>query len=305
MHRFSLAVILFTATVVAACGSDADPFSSPPPSKHDPSSLAAPANIRAWANSASAVAVYANIYQPLAVADGTQSFPDPSCPVTEDDGTTLTLSGGCSDQDGAAWLGAASVERSRDGGRTLVFENFGTRPPGKSADTRNGTASLTPTGDDTYAFRLTLVHDADIRTTFDYEGTVLGDYGTRTVWSGSGTVTREGPLPPVGTVSVSTAAEVLDDVCGQPASGNTTIQNDPDETVVVTYDGAVDCDDAQAASYSLNGAPQGTITGITCALHAGPSHFEHGTVAAALLSGLLLVARRRRGKRRPGPALQG
>jgi hypothetical protein len=276
---------------LAGCGSDSEPFAA---TKKDDSSLANPDNIRTWANTASAIAIYANAYQPIAVADGAKSFDDPACPATDDDGTTLAIEGGCTDATGATWVGKASVKRHANGDRDLTLEDFGTKN-GDATDTRDGEASVRRIDDGSQDFSLKLTHESGVRVTIDYEGHVDGDYDARTVWSGAGTVLREGLLPPAGSVDVSTSAEVVDnDVCGQPASGNTTLADDAGNTVVVTYDGDVDCDKDQAATYTLNGVPKGEITGIACSVRPG----SEGSGGAASLCALALTAagltRRRR-----------
>ncbi len=271
--------------LLPACSSEDKPFTAT-----NTSSLADPDNVRTWSNAASAYAIYGNVYQVFAVADGEQEFPDPVCPALEDDGTTLVATGDCTASDGAAWVGSAEVVRSADGDRALTLNGFGT-----SGSTRDGEAHLRVVDETNTDFDVNLSHDAGVTTSFDYDGRVEGGYGTRTVWNGSGTVTRDGLAAPNGAVDVTTTDEVVDgDVCsGQPVSGNTTIHNEADETVIVTYDGAVDCDDEEAASYSLDGEPQGKITGIVCSMGRGSGA---GGAAAWLGVGLLLVlagARRR------------
>src|SRR5215471_5650998 len=61
------------------------------------SSLEDAENVRIWATTASAVAVFAEVYDPIAFADGHRTFDDPACPHTSDDGTTATLRGECTD----------------------------------------------------------------------------------------------------------------------------------------------------------------------------------------------------------------
>jgi hypothetical protein len=262
MKRFSFGTALIAIMLgLPACGSDDKPFT-----QTKTSSLENPENVRAWANAASAYAVYGNVYQLFAVADGDQRFPDPACPVVEDDGTTLTATGGCEATDGSSWVGSAEVVRSADGDRALTLSDFGSLD-----DVTEGDAHLRVVADAITDFDLNLTRTGGIVTTIEYDGRVEGSYGTSTIWNGSGTLTRDGLVTPNGTVDVTTTDEVVDnDVCaGQPVSGNTTIQNEADESVVVTYDGAVDCDDEEAANWSLDGEPQGKITGIACSLGRG------------------------------------
>lgn len=275
--------------LLGGCGSDSEPFAA---AKKDDSTLANPDNIRIWANTASAIALYANAYQPIAVADGKKSFDDPACPATDDDGTTLGIDGDCTDTLGTSWVGRASVKRHANGDRDLTLEDFGTKSADGS-DTRNGDASVRRIDDASQDFSLNMVHESGVRVTIDYEGHVDGDYDARTVWSGSGTVVREGLLPPAGSIEVTTSAQVVDnDVCGQPASGNTTLTDEAGNTVVVTYDGTIDCDKDQAATYTLNGVSKGKITDITCMASPGRTGPRAAFLVALALAALGLARRR-------------
>lgn len=290
MQRFLLrGALVFSLALLPGCGSDSKPFT---PTKN--SSLTNPENVRTWANGASAFGVYGNIYTEFAVADGEQTYDDPACPVLEDDDTTLTMTGDCTDSSGKAWIGSATVERSASGDRTLTLDGFGTKDDDGGTDTKTGSAHLRLVDDMNTDFDLDLTHDGGLVSTFDYAGRIQGSYDSdRTVWSGAGSVSRDGLIAPNGTVDATTTDEVVDNtVCaGAPVSGNTTIHNEADETAVVTYDGDVDCDDDQAASYSLDGVPKGKITGIACSLSPGRSS---AGAAAWLLALALLAAGRRR-----------
>lgn len=68
-------------------------------------------HVAGWANSSSALGVFAIGYEPLAFADGAHQFEDPACPVTSDDGTTVTIRGGCTDNKGTTWAGTATTAR--------------------------------------------------------------------------------------------------------------------------------------------------------------------------------------------------
>ena len=285
------------SVLLGACGSSGDLFEASTPPRG--SSLEDVENVRIWVTSTSAFSLYGHIYEPVAVADGEKTFADPTCPVTDDDGTTLTAAGDCTDADGVEHVGKLTVKRSANGDHAVTFESYGTRKQGQTADTRDGEGHVRRIDDTNHDFSLSLVHDAGLRETIEYEGRVTGGYDGRTVWSGSGTVVRDGLLPPVGSAEVSTNAEVVDDdVCsGQPVSGNTMVKNTAEDTVVVTYDGDVDCDDDQAATYTLNAEPRGKITGISCAASPGRTR-AGGTLLAALALVSSGIAVRRRGERR-------
>jgi hypothetical protein len=289
MQHFSFdPLLLVFLALLPACGSDDKPFTATATS-----SLADPDNVRTWANTASAYSVYGNVYTLFAVADGDQEFDDPACPVVEDDGTTLTVSADCTDSGGITRVGSAEVVRSADGDRSLTLNEFGT-----DGDPSAGQAHLRVIDELTTAFSVELTRGSVGTTTFVYEGRVEGSYGTPTIWNGSGTVTRDMNVTPRGTVDVTTTDEVIDnDVCaGQPVSGNTTIHNQADETAIITYDGAVDCDDEHAASYSLDGTPKGKLTGISCSLARGLGE-RRGAWSLTLTILLGLAVRRRRMRR--------
>lgn len=255
-------------------------------------SLADVDTVRGWANLASALAVYVAVYQPIAVADGEATYADPTCPMLSDDGTTLEITGGCTDASGQDWVGAATIVRSGDGDRDLTLDGFGT-----PLDLRTGEVQIRRIDEMTHEFDVELVHETDAVATYDYSGEVSGGYDTRTVWSGSGTVTREGGQVPTGRIEATTTNEVVDDAdcTGQPASGNTTLRDRHGNTAVITYDGSVDCDDEQSASYTLNGESEHEITGIACAASPG----RRGDSPASVLGIVLAVAALTRFRRRP------
>jgi hypothetical protein len=266
--------LLALLTIVVGCGSDNE-FEEAPPFRHEE-------DVKIWATSSSALGVYVNGYEPIAIADGHQTFLDPVCPETSDDGTTLTITGGCTDQNDREWTGRATVVR--DGGeRTLTLDGF---------DDCDGTVVVRETGPSLNEFRADL---AIGRVTFiEYDGIVEGGYTGRSTWNGSGRIERKGVLPPTGVVEATTADEVVDDeICsGQPVSGTTTLQSRGD-TAVVTYDGATDCDDEQNARLSVNGDDRGLISGIHCATNAPGGRGRTGAYAIAFaLAALLGLCRR-------------
>jgi hypothetical protein len=258
------------------------------------SSLAIPEQARIWANSASALAVYLHVYQPFAAADGHEPFSDSTCPEPSDDGTTLTLTGDCTDADGTEWVGSATVVRSQSGDRSLTLDDFGTVSDG-APDIRRGSAELRRNADDDHDFTLDISHQAGVSVIVSYSGNVVGDYGTRSVWNGSGSVTREGLAAPAGTIEATTADEVIDDeVCsGQPASGTTVLVDERGETAVITYDGSSDCDEDATASYSFDGQPGAPLSGVVCA-YAPPSGSGASAWQFAGVLGLAFLAAGRR-----------
>ena len=272
-RRFGFLVL--ATPICLGCGSD-ESFEPVSPFR-------AKEDVTVWANSASAVGVYVHAYEAIGVADGALTFGDPACPTTSDDGTTLIITGGCTDVSDREWSGEATVVR--DGvERTLTLDAF---------NGNEGTVIVRETGASTNEFVANLVIGGV--TTIDYTGSVEGGYEGRTTWNGSGRVERDGVFAPNGVVEATTADQVVDDdVCsGQAVSGSTTIQAG-DDTAVVTYDGATDCDGEQNARLSVNGKDRGLVSGISCAVSTIGRRDGAKTWALALALATLLGARRRR-----------
>jgi hypothetical protein len=236
-----------------------------------------------WANAGSALGVYTNLHVPVAFTLGEHEFADPTCPVTGDNGVTATITGGCTDSEGKRFEGSMRITRV-DGPRDLdlSYTDYGS---GEGDIVRtSGTASVRQTGTDLYAYEANLVVDGGATVDITYSGTVSGDYGQATLWNGTGTITRTG-FPPEGTAAVETVDQLVDDsVCsGQSVSGETTIEVDG-HTIVITYDGESDCDEANAARWSLDGKDQGLVEGITCAVTPGGGRAGAGLFVLALLA---------------------
>lgn len=257
-----------------------------------------PEHVRNWANSASALAVYAVAYEPIGFADGEVAFTDPTCPATSDDGTSVEITGGCTDSTGKRWVGFATVVRGPDGARDLMLDEFGSATADNEPAPATGTLSIRRTASDTHTFEADYTIDGLTETTVQgYLGTVVGDYEGATTWAGSGIVSRGGLAVGAGTASASTVAQLRDpDVCtSEAASGTTTIELG-DDTLTVEYDGATDCDEDATARYSVNGEDRGTVDGIHCAASPGRDGSAWAVVAA--LGALALAWRRRRAPRR-------
>ncbi len=247
---------------------------------------------RTWATSSSAPSVYWNVFELVAVAQGERTFADPACPVIDDDGTVLTVTGECTTAGGDRVFGGATVTRGATAG-DLELTLAGWGGDTDLGDVRTtGTATITRREAELHDFELDLVVDGVNTTRIDYEGTVRGTYDEPTTWNGTGTIEREG-FAPTGRVLATTLDERFDGaVCnGQPISGSTTVMRDG-RTDVVTYDGATDCDDAKAAQWSVNGASRGLLTDISCS--ARPGGGSPISIAAFGLVGLAMLVRRRR-----------
>jgi hypothetical protein len=286
MPTSTLRIALCTSIVlgVAACGGDSGEEFTPAPAfekKED---------VSTWANTASAVGVYFHVYEVLAIADGQQSFADPECPVVEDDGTTWTATGGCTDSEGTEFGGSVSIERN-GGDRSLTFDGYY-----DGFYNRTGTFDLREVEVERYEFDAAL-QIGDI-TTIEYMGSVQGAYNQRTIFNGSGTAERRGVFAPTGKVDASTIDQVWDsEVCpGSAISGRTTLKAG-DDTAVITYDGETDCDSDHNAQLTVNDEDQGLVGGVTCSVRA-PGRGGHGGLELFLLALAAPAAWRARLRRR-------
>jgi hypothetical protein len=262
-----------------------------------------PDMVRVWANAVSPVAVFLQAYDPVSQSYAQPDvYKDATCPVITDDGTTLGIAGECTDATGQRWYGSAQVVRSGTSDRDVTLDGYG--HSSDSGDSRaTGTVAIHELLDGSHSFAVHLVVEGGMRLAIDYEGTVAGFYGDAvTVWSGHGTVDRTGPLRPTGQVVATTVDQRLDSVCsGESASGATTIAADG-HTVVITYDGATDCDAEHSARWSFDGRERGLVSGISCAASPGGASRGAGllglaALALAAVAGRGAVRARRRGLR--------
>lgn len=270
------------AAVLAGCGGD---------DGERVDALGSSESVAQWANRASALGVYVGYaYQPMAVADGQSSFSDPACPVVADDGVTMTITGGCvaDDDEKTHWLGAATIERDGDD-RLLTLDGYGSTSDLAFQSTRSGTVDVRALGGNAYSFDMATSQSGLFAGGATYSGTIEGGYQGASLWNGGGTVTYEG-VP----VAAETVDQLVDNsICmGQSSSGTTTLRSTAHE-VVITYDGADDCDEAAAARWSQDGIEQGLVEGVTCSI-IRPTRGSAGAVLVTLLGLCLLLSRRRR-----------
>ena len=225
---------------------------------------------------------------------------DDKCPSESTKGTVTTLTGGCTDTDGTVWQGTAEVDESTG---SIVYTDFGAaadldcdkvKKTVEDSYVVNGTVTANKAGDFTVDLDVDQV-SGDTKTCTDEAGTatmvysgsvVPGKAKKEEVWNGSGNYGDSFN----GKVAATTVDESIDDtVCSSEASSGTTTLVAGSDTVVITYDGATDCDKNSTVTWTLNGADQGELEGIECST-AGA-----GTGAGVLgLLGTLLLFRRRR-----------
>lgn len=280
MARFRLGwlAVCLGSWCLAGCGKDDDFTAASPPFEKK-------TDVQVWATASSALGVYSNVHEFISVADGRHTYEDPTCPQVTDDGTTLTIEGGCNDESGGPWTGKAVIERDGDD-RSIELSDF-------NGD--DGTFSLHLVEPSLREFEAHLVIGGV--TTIDYAGSVQGDYDTPTLWNGSGHVVRDGFLGPNGAVDATTLNEVVDDaVCsGQPVSGSTALRSG-DDVAIVEYDGENACDADQNAKLTVNGEDQGLVEGVNCAVAAPGSPGKSAALTVFLWAafGLAWLSRRSR-----------
>lgn len=278
LGRLALWPALLALPCLGGCGKSDDFEAAPPPFEKK-------TDVQVWATASSALGVYSNVHEFISVADGRHTYEDPACPKLTDDGTTVTIEGGCNDEAGGPWTGKAVIERDGDD-RSITLSDF-------NGD--DGTFSLHLVEPSLREFEAHLVVGGV--TTIDYAGSVQGDYDTPTLWNGSGHVARDSFLPPNGAVDATTLNEVVDDaVCsGQPVSGSTALRSG-DDVAIVKYDGENDCDADQNAQLTVNGEDRGLVEGVNCAVTAPGKSTKGGAFAAFLCAalGLARVSRRSR-----------
>jgi hypothetical protein len=278
MDRLLLPVFLPVLFALAACARE-----------HDDLSVAG--NVQTWANTASALGAYMQVYDVLATVDHRPNvFPDATCPHITDDGTTLTLTADCTDAHGDARHGTATVVRGAGGTMSVTLNGWG-----QGART-TGTATIHDTSPSMRSFDLSLTSAGGASTIYTYSGTVSGSYDGPATFDGTGTIERRGGvLDPIGVVTASTSAQRIDgSVCnGESISGTTTIHGDG-RVAVITYDGATACDANHSARWSVDGVEQGLVPGIQCSASPG-----RGSSTAALAFAAVLAVLTRRSVRRP------
>lgn len=265
-------------------------------------------DVKQWSGSASAVTIFFFSMTPMLVADlSHQGDNETNCPELITEGSKKTYKGGCTDESGRTWFGTAVTDafnRETSSLGLIRYEGFGyesTEPCGgqtmatslkvdgeiKGESTENLSK---PTFDINFRMELSNVND-DCTLKSD---TLLIDYagafermGTGQKWSGKGWIGSASS----GKLEASTVDQILDsETCQHESlSGSTTLKAGK-STVVVTYDGATDCDEDSTAHWSLNGQDQGEMARIGCSAGGGGM----GLAGGALVALLTLLPRRRR-----------
>jgi hypothetical protein len=120
----------------------------------------------------------------------------------------------------------------------------------------------------------------------------IGASAPPSTWNGTGRVGTTS----FGVVTATTSNEALNGMTCQytPISGTTTIAAGSN-TAVITYQGGTLCDMTASANWTLNGAPQANLTGVSCDIgHDAGTRRGSKFVLAAFAVGIVAAARRRR-----------
>lgn len=258
-----------------------------------------------WAVRSSAPQVYTSSTALLSILglNGTGEAKSTTCPKQTQDGNTLRVEGGCTDEEGRKWVGSARRESEAAGSSTgkFIYDDFGyegtTDCGGNQVAQKlvfKGTVNVTGTQEKTLFDVNVLVEgegpDDETCTVekgssaWEYQGTIQNPGTSKQVWNGSGRVGDSDK----GVVSAETKDEVIDsNACGNEASSGTTTMKSGANTVLITYDGASDCETTSTVQWSLNGTAKGELVGVSCAAPGGP-------LAGWIIAGLSAVALLRR-----------
>jgi hypothetical protein len=250
----------------------------------------------------------------ISIADVSTQEEGSSCPKVTETGSSKTYVGGCTSPQGKAWFGTATSAGSMfTGGGTITYDGFGytdleecKRAMKPTKATYDGRVTMGgASGSFTFGVNLKLEASGPNEDTcaneeetvaIDYAGsstegtedTDMDDNPDADTWNGSG---RMGSTLR-GVADVRTTDEVVNDtVCKNEAASGTTTILASGNTVLITYDGATDCQQEGTVKWSYNGAVQGTLEGIHCAVG------QRGEVGITLLVAfalLVLCVRRRR-----------
>jgi hypothetical protein len=283
----------------------------------NPATIQTSVDMKAWAGASAPGAYYSGLTGLLLagidVGTGSGSGSSaPACPTKTMSGTTTSYEGGCTDDNGRVWFGSAtSVGNSATGG-TVTYDGFG----------YDGmTTCMTMMYPQHIQFDGTLTQNIGTPNTFRVDVTTSSDgvnSMTCVTASGKSAVVYSGSFTPTGVdmngdgtpdgklwegsgqfgntltgkVSATTVDEVVDNnVCSHEAASGTTTVTAGTDVAVITYDGATDCNTMSTVTWTLDGADQGEITGVSC-----NSGGTRGSWPLAVALALVLRSRRCRSR---------
>lgn len=279
----------------------------------DPATFDTPEKAQEWATSASAPNVLAFAVLPISLADIQRQSGD-TCPTKTESGTTVTYTGGCTDQGGQTWVGKAVVSMGASG--SYRYEGFGF----SGMEDCNGTmhseslkfdGSLTiemsgngstfeieMTGNATGAEEPDCVDESG-RWAIVYSGSMRrGGPDTDAdgqpddqVFNGSGKIGSE----LTGVAEAVTEDEIVNEaVCPHEAASGKTTVTAGGHSLVITYDGATDCDPESTVTWSYDGMDRGELMGVQCAVASGRRAAPPVGIPLWVLFTILMVRARRR-----------
>jgi hypothetical protein len=242
----------------------------------------------------------------------------PDCPVLtgydengQATGMETSAEGGCTDHDGTQWLGRTSQYMA---GSTVILlnERFGTSTPsdvcmGKNDDfTIHSYAvwSFAEDGDsdsmDLLSALNTTTHDPNkscesveegsaLKVVLDRSTVELESGGEETTWSHVGQASFKS-ADRSGNLDIETVDEVTNDtICETEAISGDTFFTTSAHEAVIHYDGGTDCSEESTVTWTLDGADQGELSGISCS----STTRGRSMLNTVLGLSLLLVFRRR------------
>lgn len=211
------------------------------------------------------------------------------CPVVERSEQVTVLRGGCTDASGERHHGWARVITTDDGARVRL-RGFGDSE-GRATGRVRVWAEPRARFDIDLVVEPGLHHGENLPapawTAIDAKGS-RDEHGA---WNGEGRLASEGR----GMVRMKARGIVLDDRCSHEPLRGTLELSTKEHTVLVTYDGDVDCDAEGTARWSLDGVDQGELEGIDGGLSCESS--EGGGEVPVSGAMVLLVGMRRRRRR--------
>lgn len=240
------------------------------------------------------------------------------CPEATETSDGVVIEGrGCTTDDGTTWDGRVVVrnfERDAegdlvpgDGNAEIAYEGLRISGPSDCPSATamshavfDGAMTLARAADGSMGFEVDLTLEGSgvteecesidgLSGIYEYSGRVTDD-GARKIWEGTG---RFGTSE-TGVYEVTTENEVLDSTaCEHEALSGTTTVTAGSDVMVITYDGATDCDEASTATWTFNGTDQGEIEGVECSASLA-SRARPGLGLGALGVALLLALARRR-----------
>jgi hypothetical protein len=278
----------------------------------DPATLGTPESAAYWAAS-SAPRLVQLVELPYLAATLYLDLNSDTCPVRTVDGTTTTVTGGCTDAGGRQWKGTAIVVDEPDRSGSFTYDGFGfdgtedcmgTSYP-SFLSTTGGMTMVRSGQRGTFEIDLALssegVSESDCTARSDtqevsYDGTVLatgvdgdgdGELDDQ-LYDGAGTVRSRAN----GVASAKTDSELLSSVvCMDEAASGTTTVEAGGHSMTIHYDGATDCDPESTVTWSYDGVDQGELSKVDCSSGRGLG----GASALLWIAAAAIATRRRRG----------